>query len=197
MENKTHCESVCVLGAGVVGLSTAQSLRSRGYRVVLLSAAPPSESTSQGAGGFWEPFECVLSSRAACFHCTKEPASEQLTTSIYYHHSFFFFFLNPSVCLIRCEPQEAVNRWAKKTLEERYLKELYSSCDEPTGSSRLVECVSVVYLHNNTEPPPSWSNASPFLNFRTVTSKYQSLPHRVNAAFGCFLSCITAVAHTC
>ena len=51
---------VCVLGAGVIGLSTAQALRSRGYSVFLLSAAPPSESTSNGAGGFWEPFKCAV-----------------------------------------------------------------------------------------------------------------------------------------
>ena len=120
-------------------------------------------------------------------------------------HSSAFYQHLPAACflslhhkyLIRCEPREAVNRWAKKTLEERYLKELYSSCDEPPGSSRLVECVSVVHLHNNTEPPPSWSSSSPFLNFRTVTSKNQSLPHRVSAAFGCFLPPITAVEQTC
>jgi len=31
--------------------------------------------------------------------------------------------------------------------------------------------LSVVQLHNNTSAPPSWSTASPFLNFRTVTSE--------------------------
>ena len=47
---------VCVLGAGIVGLSTARELRSRGYRVAILAAEPPLETVSAGAGGFWMPF---------------------------------------------------------------------------------------------------------------------------------------------
>ena len=52
-------ERICVLGAGIIGLSTAEELRRRGYEVVLLAAEHPCDdhNASPGAGGFWEPFK--------------------------------------------------------------------------------------------------------------------------------------------
>lgn len=51
---------IFVLGAGIVGLSTAEALVEAGFDVVVASEAPSvgRETTSWGAGGFWEPFHC-------------------------------------------------------------------------------------------------------------------------------------------
>ena len=58
MTTNTPPPRVCVLGAGIVGLSTARELRKRGYLVTVVSAELPKDTTSAGAGGFWEPFHC-------------------------------------------------------------------------------------------------------------------------------------------
>jgi D-amino-acid oxidase len=44
-----------VIGCGVVGLSTARLLQQRGYRPVIYSKAIPPDTTSNAAGGLWEP----------------------------------------------------------------------------------------------------------------------------------------------
>jgi len=61
-------EKVCVLGAGVIGLATAQELRRRGHAVVILAECHPCDdrNASPGAGGFWEPFK-VHRSAPTCF----------------------------------------------------------------------------------------------------------------------------------
>ena len=50
--------TICVLGGGIVGLMTARELRKRGYLVKITAAESPANTTSAGAGGFWEPFHC-------------------------------------------------------------------------------------------------------------------------------------------
>ena len=44
-----------MIGCGVVGLSTARLLQQRGYRVVIYTRAMPPDTTSNIAGGLWEP----------------------------------------------------------------------------------------------------------------------------------------------
>ncbi len=48
---------VTVVGAGVVGLTTALVLREAGHRVRLISAERPARTTSAAAGAVWYPFE--------------------------------------------------------------------------------------------------------------------------------------------
>jgi glycine/D-amino acid oxidase-like deaminating enzyme len=52
---KAGAREVAVLGCGVVGLSTARLLQRRGLRPVIYAKAMPPETTSNVAGGLWEP----------------------------------------------------------------------------------------------------------------------------------------------
>lgn len=45
-----------IIGAGIVGISTAVSLVEAGYQVQLTYAAPPSQTTSAVAGAIWLPY---------------------------------------------------------------------------------------------------------------------------------------------
>jgi D-amino-acid oxidase len=49
---------VVVVGAGVVGLTTAISLAEAGLDTAVVSAAPPSQTTSVAAGAIWGPVRC-------------------------------------------------------------------------------------------------------------------------------------------
>jgi D-amino-acid oxidase len=51
-----HSGPVAVLGAGVIGLSTARLVQEAGFPVTLYAAALPPETTSNIAGGQWHPF---------------------------------------------------------------------------------------------------------------------------------------------
>jgi D-amino-acid oxidase len=48
---------VTVVGAGVVGLTTAVLLQEAGCRVCVVSAERPERTTSAAAGALWYPFE--------------------------------------------------------------------------------------------------------------------------------------------
>ena len=53
--------SVCVVGAGIIGLSTAVSISQLalpGYRVhvTIISEQFSPETTADGSAGFWEPY---------------------------------------------------------------------------------------------------------------------------------------------
>ncbi len=50
-----HSGPVAVLGAGIVGLTTARLVQEAGYPVTLYAAALPPETTSNIAGGQWSP----------------------------------------------------------------------------------------------------------------------------------------------
>lgn len=50
---------VTVLGAGVVGVCTALSLRERGFSVTLIDRNPPAEGASHGNAGSLSPWSCV------------------------------------------------------------------------------------------------------------------------------------------
>jgi len=45
-----------VVGGGVIGLTTARALQSKGVKVVVKCAKPSGEVTSGGSGGYWMPF---------------------------------------------------------------------------------------------------------------------------------------------
>ena len=57
MENNTS--DVTVLGAGIVGICTALSLRERGFSVTMLDRNPPAEGASYGNAGSLSPWSCV------------------------------------------------------------------------------------------------------------------------------------------
>ncbi len=52
-----------VIGCGVVGLSTARLLQERGYRVCIYAKAIPPDTTSNLAGGYWDPVSVYDHSR--------------------------------------------------------------------------------------------------------------------------------------
>lgn len=52
-----------VIGCGVIGLSTARLLQLRGYQVTIYAKALPPETTSNVAGGYWDPVTLYDSDR--------------------------------------------------------------------------------------------------------------------------------------
>jgi D-amino-acid oxidase len=52
---KTWERECAVIGCGVVGLSTARLLQQRGYGVSIYAKAMPPDTTSNVAGGLWDP----------------------------------------------------------------------------------------------------------------------------------------------
>ncbi len=52
---KSGLRDCAVIGCGVVGLSTARLLQQRGYNPVIYAKATPPDTTSNVAGGLWEP----------------------------------------------------------------------------------------------------------------------------------------------
>jgi D-amino-acid oxidase len=51
-----HSGPVAVIGAGVIGLTTARLVQEAGFPVTLYAAAVPPDTTSNIAGGQWSPF---------------------------------------------------------------------------------------------------------------------------------------------
>lgn len=51
----SEARDCAVIGCGVIGLSTARLLQLRGYRPTIYAAAMPPSTTSNIAGGLWEP----------------------------------------------------------------------------------------------------------------------------------------------
>ncbi len=52
---KTGLRDCAVIGCGVIGLSTARILQQRGYEPVIYAKAMPPDTTSNVAGGLWDP----------------------------------------------------------------------------------------------------------------------------------------------
>ena len=52
---KTEARECAVIGCGVVGLSTARLLQQRGYNPVIYAREMPPSTTSNVAGGLWDP----------------------------------------------------------------------------------------------------------------------------------------------
>jgi len=52
---QVETRTAAVIGCGVVGLSTARLLQQRGYAVTIYTKAMPPDTTSNVAGGLWEP----------------------------------------------------------------------------------------------------------------------------------------------
>jgi D-amino-acid oxidase len=52
---KVEARECAVIGCGVVGLSTARMLQQRGYSVTIYAKAMPPDTTSNVAGGLWDP----------------------------------------------------------------------------------------------------------------------------------------------
>ena len=53
--SKVDTRAAAVIGCGVVGLATARLLQLRGYSVVIYTKAMPPDTTSNVAGGLWDP----------------------------------------------------------------------------------------------------------------------------------------------
>lgn len=53
-----------IIGAGVIGLTTAISLAEAGLSTTIITAAPPRETTSVAAGAIWGPVRCGPPDRA-------------------------------------------------------------------------------------------------------------------------------------
>lgn len=60
---RTPHRAVAVIGAGVVGLSTARCLQAHGFRVTIYAADVPPNTTSNVAGASWGPFSVFDSGR--------------------------------------------------------------------------------------------------------------------------------------
>jgi D-amino-acid oxidase len=52
---KLETRDAAVIGCGVVGISTARLLQQRGYAVTIYAKAMPPDTTSNVAGGLWDP----------------------------------------------------------------------------------------------------------------------------------------------
>jgi D-amino-acid oxidase len=52
---QAEARQAAVIGCGVIGLSTARLLQQRGYAVTIYAKAMPPETTSNVAGGLWDP----------------------------------------------------------------------------------------------------------------------------------------------
>jgi glycine/D-amino acid oxidase-like deaminating enzyme len=52
---KVEARECAVIGCGVVGLSTARLLQQRGYNLTIYAKAMPPDTTSNVAGGLWDP----------------------------------------------------------------------------------------------------------------------------------------------
>ena len=59
VDTRETVSDVTVLGAGVVGVCTALSLRERGFSVTLIDRNPPAEGASHGNAGSLSPWSCV------------------------------------------------------------------------------------------------------------------------------------------
>lgn len=75
---KKPCKSVAVLGAGVIGLTTAYDLLEKGYEVEIYADEWPPHLTSNVAAGIWSPlsFPKDLSEEKREFHLQMEKKSE-------------------------------------------------------------------------------------------------------------------------
>lgn len=60
---KIDTKECAVLGCGVVGLATARLLQQRGYTVTIYTKAMPPDTTSNVAGGLWDPVSVYDSAR--------------------------------------------------------------------------------------------------------------------------------------
>ena len=60
---KAEARECAVVGCGVVGLSTARLLQQRGYTVSIYAKAMPPDTTSNVAGGLWDPVTVYDSAR--------------------------------------------------------------------------------------------------------------------------------------
>jgi D-amino-acid oxidase len=60
---KIEARQCAVIGCGVVGISTARLLQQRGYSVCIYAKAMPPDTTSNVAGGLWDPVSVYDQSR--------------------------------------------------------------------------------------------------------------------------------------
>ena len=58
-EKNGSTPDVTILGAGIVGITTALSLTERGFKVALIDQNPPAEGASYGNAGSLSPWSCV------------------------------------------------------------------------------------------------------------------------------------------
>jgi D-amino-acid dehydrogenase len=58
-EQNGSTPDVTILGAGIVGITTALSLTERGFKVALIDRDPPAEGASYGNAGSLSPWSCV------------------------------------------------------------------------------------------------------------------------------------------
>ncbi len=61
--SRIETKECVVLGCGVVGLATARLLQQRGYTVTIYTKAMPPDTTSNVAGGLWDPVSVYDSAR--------------------------------------------------------------------------------------------------------------------------------------
>jgi glycine/D-amino acid oxidase-like deaminating enzyme len=74
---KSDARECAVLGCGVVGLTTARLLQLRGYNPVIYAKALPPETTSNVAGGLWEPASLFDHGRESAEFRTQFPRAAQ------------------------------------------------------------------------------------------------------------------------
>ena len=57
--------SITIIGAGIIGLTTAIELQKAGYAIKLIAAEPPLQSNSMNAGAVWTPYLSAPADRVA------------------------------------------------------------------------------------------------------------------------------------
>jgi D-amino-acid oxidase len=72
---------VCVVGAGVIGLTTAVRLREAGFDVRVLAREPPPETTSAVAAALWYPYRALPYDRVTAWSAESFQVFEQLAAT--------------------------------------------------------------------------------------------------------------------
>ena len=78
-EREAGAKAVVVAGAGVTGLTTAITLLESGYRVTVLSAQMPEQTTSAAAGATWFPYKVSPRQRVSRWAAASRRAFDDLS----------------------------------------------------------------------------------------------------------------------
>lgn len=76
-----------VIGAGIIGLTTARSLLMRGFRVTVYGAALPPQTTSNVAAALWKPTMLFTPGAVDAAFMERFRAAAEISFRVFYRHS--------------------------------------------------------------------------------------------------------------